>query len=83
MFTCISALVPDDFPILVPLDSLLVRGEHRIRLFGLLEEAAFAAPLGLHHQVVVFRFHRSWLIQIIVHITLVTRVHVHPASAVK
>jgi len=70
--TCIEVASPDDFPILVPFDSLLMRGEHWIRLFGLFEEAAFAATLALHHQVVMFSFNYSWLIQIIVYITLVT-----------
>lgn len=55
-------------------------GEHWIRLFGLFEEAAFTAPLALHHQVVVFGLHCSWLIQIVIHITLVTRVYIHPAG---
>lgn len=81
MFTWISIKVPDDFPILVPFDSLFVCGEHWIRLFGLFEETAFSAPLSLHHQVMVFRFHHSWLVQLIVHITLVTGVYIYPASA--
>lgn len=78
-----SLVVPDDFPVLVPFDPLLVCGEHWIRLLGLFEEAAFAAPLALHHQVVVFRFHRGRLIQVIVHIALVARVYVHPAECMK
>lgn len=41
----ISPEIPDDFPILIPFDSLLVCRKHRIRLFGLLKETAFSAPL--------------------------------------
>lgn len=78
---CISTVVPDYFPILVPFDPLLVCGEHWIRLFGLFEETAFAAPLALHHQVMVFVFNCSWLIQIIIHIALITGVYIHPARA--
>lgn len=55
-------------------------GEHWIRLFGLLEETPFSAPLSLHHQVMMFRFHSSRLVQIIIHITLLTGVHIYPAS---
>lgn len=76
----INIVIPDDFTILIPFDSLLVCGKHWVRLFGLFEKAAFAASLALHHQVVMFGFHRSWLIQIVIHITLITRVHIHPAS---
>lgn len=72
-------MVPDYFPVLVPFDSFLMCGEHWVGLFGLFEETAFTTPLCLHHQVVVFCFNSSRLIQVIVHVTLVTRVHIHPA----
>lgn len=73
-------LVPDDFSILVPFDSLFMRWEHRIGLFGLLEEAAFSAPFCLHHQVVVFRLHCNGLVQIVVDVALVAWVHIHPTE---
>lgn len=73
--------VPDNFPVLIPFDPLLMCREHWVTLFGLFEETAFAAPFCLHHQVVVFVFYCSWLIHIIIHITLITGVHIHPASA--
>lgn len=52
--------------------------EHWIRLFGLLEKAAFSASLRFHHQVVVFRFHNCRLVQIIIYVTLITGVHIYP-----
>lgn len=77
---CISIEVPDDFPIFVPFDSLFMCRKHWVGLLGLFEETAFSAPLRLHHQVMVFRFHSSWLLQIIIHITLITGVYIYPAS---
>ena len=56
-----------------------MRGEHGVGLLGLLEEAALAAALALHHQVVVFGLHYCRLVQVILHVALIARVHVHPA----
>lgn len=82
LYTHISVEVPDDFPIFVPFYPLFVCREHWIRLFGLLEKAAFSASFGFHHQVMVFRFHNGWLVQIIIiiYVTLITRVHIYPAK---
>ena len=54
--------IPDNLPILIPLDSLFVGWEHGVGLLSLLEEAALAAPLTLHHQVMVLGLCHRWLL---------------------
>lgn len=71
-------ILPDDFSVLVPFYSLLVGGEHGIRLFSLFEEAAFPVTLTLHHQVVVFGFDYGRLLQVILHVTLITGANIYP-----
>lgn len=53
-------------------------GEHGVRFLGLLEEASLAPSFTFHHQIVMFGLHCNRLLQIIVHIALIARVHVHP-----
>lgn len=74
----ISVEVPDEFPVFIPFYPLFMCREHWIRLFCLLEKAAFSASLRFHHQVVVFRFYNGWLVQIILYVTLITGVHIYP-----
>lgn len=72
--------VPDDLSVFVPLDPLLVGGEHGVRLLGLFEEAALADAVSLHHEIMVFGFHHRRQLQVILHVALITRVNVHPET---
>lgn len=76
----VSSLIPNDFSIFIPFDSLLVRWEHWIGLLSLFEEAALPAPLALHHQIVMLGFHCNRLIQVIFHVALVAGIHIHPTN---